>query len=279
MVAVISEFFRIIGVCASVLRKSYRGRGPGPVMVLVALALVVAACGPGGGALAGGKSSRAATGTSTTTTPRVEHKLTTTTTAPRTTTTTTVPAFSTTVSDVTATALGATWHTGCPVTPSQLRDIRMSYWGFDGAPHLGTIVVNANVVTTVENVFSALYVARFPLQEMVPESAYGGDDNAAAAADDTSGFNCRYVFAPGPPQWSKHAFGDAIDVNDVQNPYVDGTLIIPPAGATYENRTDVRPGMAVPGGTLVDAFAAVGWQWGGRWTGTPDYQHFSLTGG
>jgi hypothetical protein len=37
--------------------------------------------------------------------------------------------------------------------------------------------------------------------------------------------------------------------------------------------------MAVPGGTLVEAFASVGWYWGGRWTGSPDYQHFSSTGG
>jgi D-alanyl-D-alanine carboxypeptidase len=29
----------------------------------------------------------------------------------------------------------------------------------------------------------------------------------------------------------------------------------------------------------VRSFASVGWRWGGRWTGTPDYQHFSATGG
>jgi D-alanyl-D-alanine carboxypeptidase len=45
------------------------------------------------------------------------------------------------------------------------------------------------------------------------------------------------------------------------------------------DRADVRPGMAVPGGELVEAFASAGWYWGGRWTGSPDYQHFSLTGG
>jgi hypothetical protein len=37
--------------------------------------------------------------------------------------------------------------------------------------------------------------------------------------------------------------------------------------------------MAVAGGTLVDAFAAVGWSWGGRWSASPDSQHFSATGG
>jgi hypothetical protein len=155
----------------------------------------------------------------------------------------------------------------------------MTYWGFDGQAHMGTMVVNASVLPDVVQVFSTLYAARFPIEEMVPESAYGGNDNVAASYDDTSGFNCRFAVAPGPPQWSVHAYGEAIDVNDVQNPYIDGTTIIPPAGAAYEDRADVRPGMAVLGGTLVEAFASVGWQWGGRWTGSPDYQHFSSTGG
>jgi hypothetical protein len=193
-------------------------------------------------------------------------------------TTTTVPAFTETVSAVTAADVPYTWRTGCPVAPSQLRMIHLTYWGFDGAAHTGTIIVNTSVVPSVVQVFRTLYGERFPVQEMVPEDAYHGNDNLAAAADDTSGFNCRDAVAPGPPQWSVHAYGEAIDVNDVQNPYIDGSTIIPPSGAAYEDRGDVRPGMAVPGGELVEAFASVGWYWGGRWTASPDYQHFSLTG-
>jgi hypothetical protein len=190
-----------------------------------------------------------------------------------------VPAFSYSVDDVTAAQVPYTWHKGCPVGPPALRMLHMSYWGFDGKPHLGEMVVNASVVANVVTVFRTLYAERFPIQEMVPQDAYHGNDNKAAAADDTSGFNCRYAVAPGPPQWSVHAYGEAIDVNDVQNPYVDGSTIIPPAGKSYLDRGDVRPGMAVPGGELCKAFASVGWYWGGRWTSTPDYQHFSLTGG
>jgi len=76
-----------------------------------------------------------------------------------------------------------------------------------------------------------------------------------------------------------HAYGEAIDVNTVQNPYIEGGTVEPAAGAAYLRRSHYRPGMAVPGGVLVRAFASVGWQWGGRWTATPDYQHFSATGG
>jgi hypothetical protein len=189
------------------------------------------------------------------------------------------PVFSYAVSTVTAADLPHTWRPGCPVGPASLRMIHLSYWGFDGTLHTGSIVVNASVVAGVVTVFRTLFGSHFPIDQMVPEDAYGGNDNAAAAADDTSGFNCRDAVAAGPPQWSVHAFGEAIDVNDVENPYVDGSTIIPPAGSAYLNRSDVRPGMATPGGVLVRAFAAVGWQWGGRWYPGTDYQHFSLTGG
>jgi hypothetical protein len=189
------------------------------------------------------------------------------------------PAFVSSVARVTAVQLGATWHPGCPVAAGQLRTLKMSYVGFDGRAHLGAMVVNESVANAVTRVFKLLYEAAFPIKEMIPESAYHGNDNVAAAADDTSGFNCRDAVASGAPRWSVHAYGEAIDVDDVQNPYVDGEMIIPPAGARYRNRSDVRPGMAVLHGTLVDAFAAIGWQWGGRWSATPDYQHFSLTGG
>jgi hypothetical protein len=187
--------------------------------------------------------------------------------------------FSAAVTTVTAADLPHTWHPGCPVAPAQLRMLHLSYWGFDHRAHAGRIVVNAKVVGQVIAVFRSLYQARFPLAAMIPQDAYDGNDNAAAAADDTSGFNCRYAVAPGPPQWSAHAYGEAIDVNDIQNPYVDGATVIPPAGAAYLDRAAIRPGMANPGGALVDAFASVGWYWGGRWTASPDYQHFSATGG
>jgi D-alanyl-D-alanine carboxypeptidase-like protein len=99
------------------------------------------------------------------------------------------------------------------------------------------------------------------------------------AADNTSAFNCRYAVAPGPKHWSVHAYGEAIDVNTVENPYVEGGVVRPPAGRRFLDRTNVRPGMAVPSGILVRAFLSVGWRWGGRWQASPDYQHFSATGG
>ena len=80
------------------------------------------------------------------------------------------------------------------------------------------------------DVFRRLYAERFPIRRMVPEDAYGGSDPKSMDADNTSGFNCRYAVAPGPPQWSAHAYGEAIDVNPVENPYLEGGLGGGPGG-------------------------------------------------
>jgi hypothetical protein len=194
-------------------------------------------------------------------------------------TTTTLPPYTATVSTVTRSTVRYSWRPGCPVSPSQLRLLHLRYVGFDGRSHVGSIIVNAAVVSDIISVFGRLYAARFPIRRMVPVDVYHGQDPASMAADNTSGFNCRYAVAPGPPQWSVHAYGEAIDVNPVENPYVEHGDAQPAAGASFLDRADVRPGMAVPGGPLVEAFASVGWYWGGRWTDSPDYQHFSLTGG
>jgi hypothetical protein len=171
------------------------------------------------------------------------------------------------------------WHPGCPVAPGQLRRIRLSYAGFNGRAHTGEIIVNATVVRPVIKVFRMLYRARFPIRRMEPVDVFHGSDRRSMAADNTSGFNCRYADAPGPPQWSMHAYGLAIDVNTVQNPYLEpGLAAQPPAGAAYADRSDIRRGMAYPGGTLVSAFGSIGWGWGGDWAGSPDYQHFSVNG-
>jgi D-alanyl-D-alanine carboxypeptidase len=186
------------------------------------------------------------------------------------------PRFVGTVARVTAADLPHSWRPGCPVGPAQLRLLRLGYWGFDGRPRVGLLVVRDRVARDVVTVFRRLYAARFPIRRLRKVDAYRGSDDASMAADNTSGFNCRFV--SGTRRWSQHAYGEAIDVNPVENPYVQGDRVSPPAARRYLDRSNVRPGMAVAGGVLVRAFAAVGWRWGGRWSGSADYQHFSTSG-
>ena len=189
------------------------------------------------------------------------------------------PPFTHSVSRVTAAGLPHSWHPGCPVAPASLRRLRLAYWGFDGRVHTGALIVNAKAVGSLTRVFSRLYAARFPIRRLRPIDAYGGSDERSLEADNTAAFNCRYAVASGPKRWSVHAYGLAVDVNPVENPYLLGGRVHPRAGRAYLDRSRYRPGMAVSGGVLVRAFASAGWQWGGRWTGSPDYQHFSANGG
>jgi D-alanyl-D-alanine carboxypeptidase len=188
----------------------------------------------------------------------------------------TTPGFVGSVSKVTSADLPHSYRAGCPVGPTLLRLVRVSYWGFDGRGQVGAIVVRDRVARDVVTVFRRLYSRRFPIRRLRTVDAYRGSDDASMAADNTSAFNCRFV--PGTRRWSQHAYGEAIDVNPVENPYVQGARVRPPRGRRYLDRSNVRRGMAVSGGPLVRAFAAVGWQWGGRWGASPDYQHFSTTG-
>jgi hypothetical protein len=186
------------------------------------------------------------------------------------------PPFAATVSRVTRAELGASWHAGCPVAPAALRRARLSYWGFDSEAQTGELVVNADTVPAVKRIFARLYAGRFPLRRMRTIDAYGASDDRSMAADNTSGFNCRYAVAPGPRRWSAHAYGRAIDVNPIENPYLEGKRVLPPAGRAFLDRTKRRRGMAVAGGLLVRSFEVSGWEWGGRWAGSSDYQHFQV---
>ena len=190
-----------------------------------------------------------------------------------------LPPYHATIGPVTASQLGASWHAGCPVGPPELRRVLLSYVGFDGRAHRGELIVSSAVAGDAVEVFRILYSVRFPVHRMRPVSVYGGNDDRSAAADNTSAFNCRYAVAAGPRRWSAHAYGDAIDLNTVENPYLEGSRVVPPAGRAYLDRSRYRRGMAVAGGAAVRAFASVGWAWGGRWQATPDYQHFSRSGG
>ncbi|MER5773703.1 M15 family metallopeptidase [Streptomyces sp. NPDC002039] len=182
------------------------------------------------------------------------------------------------VTAVPAGALGVTHRAGCPVPPDRLRLIRMNHWGFDGKVHQGEMVAHERVVRPLLHVFGKAFEARFPIRRMRVTAAYGGDDDASMAADNTSAFNCRRVTGD-PGRLSRHSYGDAVDINPVENPYVDRDGDVhPPAARAHLDRDHPTPGMLRAGDVVTRAFREIGWSWGGRWS-NPDYQHFSETGG
>lgn len=168
------------------------------------------------------------------------------------------------------------WHPGCPVGVRDLRLLTLAHWSFDGRVREGRLVVHRDAVAAITRVFRTLFALQFPIRRIEPVDRYGANDDRSMAADNTSVFNCRPV--EGTSRWSEHAYGRAIDINPVENPFVSGTHVSPPRGRAYADRARRAPGMIHAGDAVVRAFAAVGWRWGGNWNSPKDYQHFSASG-
>jgi D-alanyl-D-alanine carboxypeptidase-like protein len=172
---------------------------------------------------------------------------------------------------------GVSWRPGCPVGFAELRLLTVSHWGFDGRVRTGRLVVHRDYAADMVGAMRKLFRLRYPIRRMRLVDAYGADDHRSMDADNTSAFNCRTV-AGSPGVWSEHAYGRAIDVNPIENPYVtDSGYVSPPAGARFADRRHAK-GVIHSGGPVVRAFAAIGWEWGGNWSWPKDYQHFSATG-
>lgn len=173
---------------------------------------------------------------------------------------------------------GISWHRGCPVPLRRLRLIKTVFHGFDGDRHRGRLVVNKLAVGAIAHAFRAMWRSGFKIRRLKLVDHYGGSDRRSMRADNTSAFNCRTV--AGTSSWSQHAYGRAIDINPVENPYVasDGS-VHPRKGRPYVDRSQHVKGMIRRRSRVVRAFRREGWGWGGNWTYSKDYQHFSSTGG
>jgi hypothetical protein len=171
----------------------------------------------------------------------------------------------------------STWRPSCPVAAADLRYLTMSFLGYDGRAHTGEMIVNARVADAVTRVFGHLYDAGFPLEEMRVVTQAELTAPPTGDGNNTTAFVCRA--AVGQTRWSAHASGLAIDVNPFCNPYTRGDLVLPELASSYVDRTNVRPGMVLPGNVVVSSFRSIGWSWGAEWTTPKDIQHFTATGG
>jgi hypothetical protein len=179
-----------------------------------------------------------------------------------------------TVQPVTSAELGASWRPGCPVEPAQLRRVDVDHIGFDGQTHRGQLIVHEGLVPEVITIFEQLYRLGFPIEKIRTVEHYpAADDELSMEDNNTSAFNCRGI--PGSNQWSRHAYGRAIDLNPLLNPCIYGSGVFEPHNAAaYLDRSRTDPGLLHNGSPGVHVFTDRGWQWGGYWTTPIDYQHF-----
>lgn len=188
------------------------------------------------------------------------------------------PSFNGQVAAIDRSRLTHSWREGCPIGVEDLRLLTVSFWGFDSSIHRGELVVHRDQAPNVLAAMRGVFDARFPIQRMELVDVYEGSDDRSMEANNTSAFNCRPIESR-PDVWSQHAYGRAIDINPVQNPYVSSSgEPDPPSGAPYMDRSKDAVGMIHARGPVVRAFSSVGWEWGGYWASSKDYQHFSSNG-
>ncbi len=173
--------------------------------------------------------------------------------------------------------IGSSWREGCPLPVESLRYLEVTHHTYDGGTAIGELVVDAAVADDVVAIFAQLYESEFPIESMRLVDDFGADDLRSMRANNTSAFNCRFVAATS--NWSWHAYGRAIDINPLVNPYVTASGVEPPEGAAYADRSRRSIGMIHADDAVTDAFAARGWEWGGMWRSGQDYQHFARASG
>lgn len=145
--------------------------------------------------------------------------------------------------------------------------IDVVYFGFDGEIHRGQIVADVRLADDIQAVFLLMLLGKFPLESVTPISQLNWDDFQSMEANNTSAFNFRYV--PFSERLSNHAYGYAIDINPLQNPFYTGNQVFP-ENAVYDQSS---AGTLCDGHPVVSLFRRLGWRWGGDWS-ERDYQHF-----
>ena len=158
---------------------------------------------------------------------------------------------------------------GCPRALAERQAlVDVDYYSFDGKLHRGQIVVDRELAGDVRAAFALLAAERFPVQSVIPISAFGWDDERSMQANNTSGFNYRDV--TGSRVLSNHACGFAFDLNPRLNPYVRED-VVQPAGAVHDA---TRPGTLTGDAEVTGRLKALGWRWGGDYRDLKDWQHF-----
>ncbi|CAN5172484.1 hypothetical protein BH09ACT12_BH09ACT12_24540 [soil metagenome] len=170
--------------------------------------------------------------------------------------------------------MGEAFEPGCPVTLDDLRYVQVSFRGFDDAAHTGELVVAATEAEGIVSVFKALFGAGFPIEEMRLPTTADLDAPPTGDGNNTAAFVCRPTTGQ-TSGFSAHAYGLALDLNPFDNPYLKGDVVVPERASSYLDRSRVRPGMVEAGDLVVEAFARIGWSWGGDFNSLKDYQHFS----
>ena len=166
------------------------------------------------------------------------------------------------------------------VTIMDLSYVHVLYYDFEGMPTEGELICNQTIAQDLVEIFHELYKAEYQIEKIRLIDEYDGDDDLSMADNNTSCFNYRVV--SGSSSLSKHAYGLAIDINPLYNPYItynkDHSInVSPAAGADYADRSNAFPYKIDENDLCCRLFKEHGFIWGGDWNSCKDYQHFQKT--
>lgn len=171
---------------------------------------------------------------------------------------------------------GKSFKENCTVPREDLRYLTIPHYTLEGDLEMGEMVVNKAIAEDIIDIFKTLYNAQYPIERMVLIDEYDADDIASMDDNNTSAFNFRVI--AGSPNLSKHAYGMAVDVNPLYNPYVkngkNGLFVSPEKGSDYVDRSKDFPYKIDEEDLCYKEFIRHGFVWGGSWTSLKDYQHF-----
>ncbi len=171
---------------------------------------------------------------------------------------------------------GKSYHENNQIFLDDLSLVKVGYIDYNDEPQQGSVIVNKVIAEDVKEIFEELYEARYPIERIEPVANYKGDDDASMVANNTSAFNYRVI--AGTDRLSNHAWGLAIDINPLVNPWVTSSgNVYPVEGTVYADRSLEEKGMIKRGDACYNAFTSRGFNWGGDWNNSKDYQHFDIT--
>ena len=176
---------------------------------------------------------------------------------------------------------------------SDLSYLTIPYFDFNGSVQQGHMVVNKKLADEVLLIFQELYKIKYPIEKMELIDNFSGSkkltgdelDYASIEANNTSAFNDRKVVTNDGVQntVSKHALGQAIDINPQINPYInpDGSFSHDNAKKYVKERksqegwSDTEKAACItPDSEIYKIFTKYGWTWLGNSSYTGDTQHF-----
>lgn len=165
------------------------------------------------------------------------------------------------------------------ISYDDLRYVQVKYVNFENKVKTGELIVNKTIAQDIVEIFYELYLNKYAIDKIKLIDEYGADDEKSMEDNNTASFNFREQ--SGGTKLSNHAYGLAIDINPVQNPYVkekDGKdIVLPVNGSNYTNRGNDFIGKISETDLCYKLFMEHGFSWGGNWNSLKDYQHFEKT--